>query len=407
MNSTMIKKEVILPKLYDANGSTKSQWFIYYSILQPGTGKMVRFKIMDGFKELKTIEEKNEHAKKLIQKWNRKLMNGYNPFFEQDKIKYASRIKYDQEARKTGRIIETEKNITYYVSLYLDYIKNDVKLRPATYTTYKSKLRILCQWLETKEIHSCQVRFYNIDTINLFNTYLKDVRNLSGKSLNEFNAVLHGFFQYLIREKKGVCYENPVSGVRRYDEKNAHHKAYSTGYIDKIKDTISERDPWLWLMIKVLFNTLLRPKELRYLQMKHFDWMDGIIHLPGEVSKNHNDRTVTLPVHLVDDLKKAGYDKVDPELYFFSGKKVPGEKPASKNHLYNCMKRILEELKVPEGFTLYSWKHTGVQQLAKKKVSLMFIKAQLGHASYDQMIPYIEELLAQGNDEIKYDAPRL
>lgn len=61
----------------------------------------------------------------------------------------------------------------------------------------------------------------------------------------------------------------------------------------------------------------------------------------------------------------------------------------------------------PEGFTLYSWKHTGVQQLAKKKVSLMFIKAQLGHASYDQMIPYIEELLAQGNDEIKYDAPRL
>ncbi|MBW6491856.1 MAG: site-specific integrase [Lentimicrobium sp.] len=403
----MIRKEVLLPKIYKGNGTSDSQWFIYYSILKPGSGTMVRFRIYDGFKELKTIEEKEAHADKLLKKWRRKLLNGYNPFFEQDQIKYASRIKYDFIAAKTGRIVETEKNISYYVSVYLDYIKQDKKLRPATWTTYKSKLRIFCQWLDKKEIGNCQIRFYDIETIKLFNTYLRQNRTSSGKTLNQYNVTLHGFFEYLIKEKKNVCHVNPVNGIMRYEEKSTHHKAYSAGYIDKIKERVSESDPWLWLMIKVLFNTLLRPTELRYLQMKHFDWVDGLIHLPGEISKNHNDRTITLPMHLLEDLRESGYDKVDREMYLFGANRKPDVKHASKNFLYNQMKDILIELGVPKGFTLYSWKHTGVQQLAKKKVSLMFIKAQLGHASYDQMIPYIEELLAQGNEEIRYDAPRL
>jgi hypothetical protein len=37
----------------------------------------------------------------------------------------------------------------------------------------------------------------------------------------------------------------------------------------------------------------------------------------------------------------------------------------------------------------------------------MYIKAQLGHASYDQMLPYIEEMMTQGNDDIRHKAPAL
>jgi integrase len=407
MDTRMIKKEVILPKVNRGNGTSKSKWFLYYSIKNPATGQMVRFRIYDGFNELKTVEAKEKHSEQLLKKWHIKLLKGFNPFFEQDKIEYACRIKYDLDAVKTGRMVEAKKDINYYISVYLDYIREDKKLRPSTFTTYKSKLRIFSQWLNLKGMDNCQIRFYNLNTIKLFNTYLKDKRALSGKSMNQYNVTIHGFFEYLIKEKKGVCVINPVEGMQSYPENSAHHRAYSEGYIDKIKERLSGSDPWLWLMIKVLFSTLLRPKELRFVQFKYIDWVDGILYLPGFISKNGRDRTITIPSHLLKDLRAAGYDKIDSEFYFFGGKKKPAVKPASKNHLYNCMKSILMELNVPKGFTLYSWKHTGVQQLAKKEVPYMFIKAQLGHASYDQMIPYIEELLTQGNDRIRYDSPSL
>ena len=38
------KKIVILPKLNDAGGNLSKKWFVYYSVRDPRTDKMERFK---------------------------------------------------------------------------------------------------------------------------------------------------------------------------------------------------------------------------------------------------------------------------------------------------------------------------------------------------------------------------
>jgi len=124
MKQEMIRREVILPKLNHCKGDISRQWFVYFSVKNPATGRMQVFRKYEGFSDYKTAEDRRKHAKKLILKWSRKLLSGWNPFFEADIVKFASRIKYDQDARKQGREVESTRNYEYYSSKYLDYVKN-------------------------------------------------------------------------------------------------------------------------------------------------------------------------------------------------------------------------------------------------------------------------------------------
>lgn len=402
----MIKKEVILPKLNHCNGDITKQWFVYYSVLNPASGKMKCFRIYNGFSDLKTVDERQKHGNKLIAKWKRKLLDGWNPFFEQDKVKYASLIRYDMDSKKTGSGVMTSKNFEYYSSKYLNYIKFTMNRRPATYTSYKSKLRIFGQFLTESNIDKVSIRFYNLETINNFNKYLQEKRGLEGKILNDYNQMLKTFFKYLIKVEKIITI-NPVTGCHVYDEVKTHHRAMNEIYIEKLRKRIEPTDPLLWMMCRMIFNCFTRPNELRFLQLKHIDWVDGTINLPADISKNRRNRSITIPKYLLDMLMKNKYNEYPGEYYFMSKNKQPGPKPVSKNYLYNHVKKHFKALNMPKGFTLYSFKHTGVQRLAKSKVDLLFIKAQLGHASLDQMIDYVDELLSQGNDEIRYKAPEI
>lgn len=400
MNTEMIKREVIFPKLNNAGGDLSQRWFVYFSVINPATGRMQAFRKYDGFATLATEEDRKKHASKVIRKWKSKLMNGWNPFFEQDKVKYASLIRYETDARRGRNIVDSTRNFEYYSSRYLSFVKNILKREPSTYTSYKSKLRIYGQFLSKKGIDKVNVRFYNQDTIKDFNEFLIKERGLDGKSLNDYNETLNRFWKHLIKEEK-LTVENPVTGMRRYKEIAVHHMAFNEHHINTLKNAIQPNDPILWLKLKTLYSTLLRPNELRHLQMKHFSWSDGTILLPAELAKNDRARLITLPDYLYKELLYLGYDKYPGDYFFSTIGQEPGPQKTSKNHLYNKFKHYLMLLQFPKGYTLYSWKHTGVQGMKRNGVDNMFIKAQLGHASYDQMLPYIEELMTQGNDDIR------
>lgn len=143
------------------------------------------------------------------------------------------------------------------------------------------------------------------------------------------------------------------------------------------------------------------------LQMKHFNWSDGTIQMPAEISKNKRERLITIPNYLLKIFIKKGYPDFPPDYYLMSLNEEPGPEMVHRNWLYRKLKTVFKEMNLPKGYTLYSFKHTGVQQLARNKVDLVYIKGQLGHKSLDEMLPYIEELLMQGNDEIRYKSPAI
>lgn len=406
MNTEMIKKEVIMPKLNDCRGDLSRQWFIYFSILNPATGRMKTFRKYDGFARLKTDKERRAFASKVIRKWEKKILSGWNPFFEQEKYRYTSLIRYDANAKNNGNVVESPRNFEYYSTRYLTHVKEVLKLRSSSYTTYKSKLRNFGFYLVERGIDKVNLRFYNTETITDFNKWLMKKRNLEGKGINEYNEALNRFFKYMIREEKYLTV-NPVDEVIRYQEKTVSHKAFNATYIEEIRKKVEEKSPYIWLMCRMIFSCFTRPKELRMLQMKHFNWSDGTIQMPAEISKNKRERLITIPNYLLKIFIKKGYPDFPPDYYLMSLNEEPGPEMVHRNWLYRKLKTVFKEMNLPKGYTLYSFKHTGVQQLARNKVDLVYIKGQLGHKSLDEMLPYIEELLMQGNDEIRYKSPEI
>jgi len=73
-----MKKLIIMPALNNCRGQLKRQWFVYYSVRDPKTDKMVRFRHYDGFANLDE-EQRYEHAAKLIEEYSVKLRSGWSP----------------------------------------------------------------------------------------------------------------------------------------------------------------------------------------------------------------------------------------------------------------------------------------------------------------------------------------
>ena len=78
------KTVVVLPHLADADGDLSKDWYVEYSMRNPFTGQMKRFREYAGFKKLKTAEERYELAKNVINELTRRMKSGWTPF---DRVK--------------------------------------------------------------------------------------------------------------------------------------------------------------------------------------------------------------------------------------------------------------------------------------------------------------------------------
>ena len=57
----------------------------------------------------------------------------------------------------------------------------------------------------------------------------------------------------------------------------------------RLGEVISEEDPQLWLMLRMLFNCFIRPRELRFLKIGDIDFIAGRVKIRAEISKNKKD----------------------------------------------------------------------------------------------------------------------
>ena len=69
------EKLIILPKLQVCSSAKRKQWHVCYSCQDPATGKMKRFRLYEGFAELKTKNEKLEHGRIMVDSLKKKLLN--------------------------------------------------------------------------------------------------------------------------------------------------------------------------------------------------------------------------------------------------------------------------------------------------------------------------------------------
>ena len=143
------RKLLIMPQLKDCGGDLNKKWYVEYSLRDPQTGEMKRFRHYDGFSELKSEMERRVHADKIIAEIKLKLEKGDDPFGSKI-ITYQDELIYQTTASRWGKEREAIICVRTYLSEFLEM--KEAELAHSSYQTYKSKLRIFCEWLENNKL---------------------------------------------------------------------------------------------------------------------------------------------------------------------------------------------------------------------------------------------------------------
>jgi len=282
------KLEIAWPHLYNAGGDLTKIWFVEYSLRNPVTGKMERFKHSDGFKKLKTVKKRMEYATQLIEDYTKKIKSGEIGFNEV--VEYDDLLSYNGVSSYSRRKKAIPGSITIYLSDFIEYKLSEVSER--TIQTYRSKMRMFNSYLESKKLHDKPVSLITNDVIIDFLKAVTKERGLSRLSIEKYQQILYTFFVYL-SEVKNIKIENPVMNIPRMGKIVDNAPAGIPAKIRlALKKEIEHEDPQLWMSCCFIYYTAIRPgKELRLLKIKNINFESQTITVFNELSKNRRTET--------------------------------------------------------------------------------------------------------------------
>ncbi|MCL1822249.1 MAG: phage integrase N-terminal SAM-like domain-containing protein, partial [Prolixibacteraceae bacterium] len=198
------KKLIILPSLYDAAGDILKQWYVIYSVRNPKTDRMERFRVSTGLNRHKTETARRAAADVLCNDLKQKLLGGWTPFNDDEKIIYADSLAYENVSRIYGKMRTSNKNINFYASRFLEHIKSSID-NEGTLPTYRSKLRIFCMWIDKKYSSGNDISAINNQVIVEFFNWLIHDQERSQVTFKKYKQILQALFEWLVKEKVFVA----------------------------------------------------------------------------------------------------------------------------------------------------------------------------------------------------------
>ena len=185
-----------------------------------------------------------------------------------------------------------------------------------------------------------------------------------------------------------------LAGIQPLRAKSVPDRYYQRQQKLRLKRLISKEDPELWLFIQFIYYTLMRPNsELRMLQVMHLMLDEGKIFIPGTISKNRDSEYVAIPPIFLPTVREQ-YQYGAASDYLFPSRVVE-DQPVSYNNMYARHRKYLKQLRFPNGYTLYSWRHTGAVNAIQNGVSVKDLQLQMRHKSLDQTDQYLRQMGVQ------------
>jgi integrase len=367
-----------MPKLCNCSGKVKKQWFVYYSVRDPLSGKMVRVRHYDGFTGLSETE-KYEHARKLIDDYSVRLQGGWSPFTGNQHIIYENNIDYKTVAEMYKTRQGANRTLRLILSKYIELMSSGIS--KSSLQTYTSCFRIFTLYTEKLGMERSDIMSYTNAAILSFFKYLIDKKKLSAKSIKKYTELLSSFFRFCINKK--YIKTNPVHGIPKCNRVNDNTaRPIMRDDIEVFKKEL-QKDPQLWLSVQFMFYCGLRPNhEVREMKIGDIDLVAGFIYINRSNAKTRNARVVTIPKQFLTFLRESiDTRKWDRGLYIFGRQGTPGVIPIGKNNLSRKFKKIRDALNMPREYKFYSWKHTSAVEMDESHIPLKDISRHFGHSS--------------------------
>lgn len=395
----MRKKIATVPVLVTPE---KGDWYVYFSVRNPLTGKMVPQKIYRGFKQCGSIAEKRRWGTRLVSEYTEKLKQGWSPLYDDTRVIYSDELEYHHLASQLSKIKKTVKNSRYYLSDFLVWKQPTVSKK--TYETYTSKIRIFCSWIENSGYGDYDVSSINNKIILDFFNFLIVDQKLDRVTVIKYMQMVREYFRYLLN--KGKISVNPVFDVPiPVKTKDCAARPINDADIRLLLEAARVQDPQLYMAMLFQFYLALRPgSEMRLMKIMDLDLYNKIATVVYENAKKDR-RTIDIPVQLVKLCREFGIDGYNREFFIFGRKHCPGPEPVGKNTLPKRFNMLRTQLGLPSIYKFYSWKHTGAGKLLASGRTIEEIKRHLGHAHIESTDYYVRRHFGNRNEKIINEYP--
>ena len=339
----------------------KTRWIIEFYQWHPLKEKKVRLIKTYDINRIKCLKLRKIKADAVIDRINFLLPSGY-PF--QD-------------------LVVASPNISIVKGIELALEIKISNARRATKNSYISTAGIFHRFLLQKnwaDLHLAN--FTKIQALH-FLDYCLIERKYSGKTYNNMINKMRSLFNELV--DRGHIIDNPFAKMKKKKVQAKKRRAFTTKERKTVIKRAKATNEYLYLAILLQYYCFIRPKEITRLKAHMFDFKNGVIVMPGNITKNGFNGIVTIPDCIVDEVKRI-VSRSRPNYYVFGAKlKSNALNKCSKNYLGRLHSGILKSLhredKLPvlEGLTFYSWKDTGAQVLFKNKINPDEVMKQMRH----------------------------
>lgn len=345
-------------------------WYVYYSYRNPETGFLKPFKVRNDINRIKDLKERRAYGVDLVAKTNKLLRAGWSPF-----------VTVEKTVNPLGKLTLTEA-MDEMLKIKLS------ELRGRSNTTYKSVKKIFATFLEENGLSKIMPKNFTPLHAQMFSDYMVNA-GYSPKTHNNKLAIVKALFN-LIKKRKLID-SKPFEDIGRKKVGEGRITFYDDKQKQKIKQHLIDTDNKLYLYVQFVFYCFVRPKELMLIQVKHLNFKDKTILVPGSAAKNHKNRVV--PIHpALFKLAEKKYKHLDPELYLFGRGLEPHPVTVDRNRASEAHRKMLESIGVDTKHKLYEWKHTGARLFILSGKNPYDLMVYMGHASLDETMGYLRSL---------------
>ena len=345
--------------------TNKSGWIIEYYVENPQTQELARkrIKLQRLLTRYSNKGEAKKHINNIIVALNMRLSTGWNPFFQGEDSRMYTPIK-DVAARYMEEIEKT--------------------LRPATYRTYKTFIKVFSEWVEKQQpaIYSSMVSHTMI--VRFMDYVYYERKGMSGDDISAaaYNSYIKqgsAFFSWMM--DKCYCKENHFQKIKAKKVEDKKRILIPEETREKIDEYLKAKNPMYLIMLKLIYSGLIRPHELRGLKVENLSFADMQIRIPKDVAKNGHERVVPLSKEILLDFLDIGVQNAKMSDYIF------GE------HFKTCSTRMADAtmpkhwvklrkaLNLPKEMQQYSFRDTGMTEMIKNGIDPLSVKQLADHSS--------------------------
>jgi integrase/recombinase XerD len=389
-SDSVLYKEAVLVKS-QSNGVDK--WYIEFA-QSSDSSTLQRYRPTFDLNRVHSKRERKNLADLIIELVNERLADGHaaeSLILEVKKIVRKGRLKI-----AVNPFPQRVKPVRVAADEILEIRKKDSP--DSSIQTYIHINNLFKQYLEAKSLGDKRVvDFSKSDAIGFMDWLL--MRGVGSSTHNGRLTEIKIVFNELLR--RDYVLDNPFNAIapKKVKKSSKKRRVFTDDEAALVGKVIYEKSIWLFRAILLENYCGIRPAELRRLKFKHFDFKLGIVELSDDVVYKSKPRFATIPKVVLHHFLTEDFLKQPIGHFVFGAKFIPNPlRAVSRNYCTNKHKEILDNLHKKglllhrEGLEFYSWKNTGITNLANdEKIGLFRTQNQVGHHSPEETMRYYRQ----------------